>query len=63
MENLDEPAEQIAPPPPPPPPPADVVQQQRYVPPKVVDSIKPEEANQLMTADQAQVEVTDRGGS
>ena len=60
MENLDQPAEQIAPPPPPPPPPADVVQQQRYVPPQVVDSIKPEEANQLMTADQAQVEVTDQ---
>jgi protein TonB len=60
MENLDQPAEQIAPPPPPPPPPADVVQQQRYVPPQVVDTIKPEEADQLMTADQAQVEVTDQ---
>ena len=58
LENLDQPAEQVAPPPPPPPPPSDVVQQQRYVPPQVVDSIKPEEANQLMTADQAQVEVT-----
>ena len=59
LENLDQPAEQVAPPPAPPPP-ADVVQQQRYVPPQVVDSIKPEEANQLMTADQAQVEVTDQ---
>src|SRR5665811_151927 len=43
MENLDTPAEQVAPPPPPPPPPTDVVQQQRYVPPVVVDSIKPED--------------------
>jgi periplasmic protein TonB len=57
MENLDTPTEQVAPPPPPPPPPADVVQQQRYVPPVVVDSIKPEDNVQLMTADQAQVEV------
>jgi len=57
MENLDTPNEQVAPPPPPPPPPSDVVQQQKYVPPEVVDSIKPEEMVQLMTADQAQVEV------
>jgi periplasmic protein TonB len=59
MENLDQPAQQIAPPPPPPPPPQDVVQQARYVPPVVVDSVKPEEASQLMSADQAQVEVKD----
>jgi periplasmic protein TonB len=57
MENLDQPTEQAPPPPPPPPPPAEVVQQQRYVPPVVVDTIKPEEAKQFMTADQAQVEV------
>jgi periplasmic protein TonB len=57
MENLDTPNETVAPPPPPPPPPADVVQQQRYVPPEVVDSIKPEDIKQLMTADQAQVEI------
>ena len=57
MENLDQPNEVAPPPPPPPPPPADVVQQQRYVPPVVVDSIKPEEVTQFMTADQAQVEV------
>jgi protein TonB len=57
MENLDTPNETVAPPPPPPPPPADVVQQAKYVPPVVVDSIKPEEMQQLMTADQAQVEV------
>ena len=51
MENLDQPTETVAP------PPEDVVQQSRYVPPVVVDSVKPEETVQLMTADQAQVEV------
>jgi len=60
MENLDTPNEQVAPPPPPPPPPTDVVQQQKYVPPVVVDSIKPEDVKQLMTADQAQTEVTNK---
>jgi periplasmic protein TonB len=57
MENLDQPNEAVAPPPPPPPPPADVVQAAKYVPPVVVDSVKPEEQVQLMTMDQAQVEV------
>jgi protein TonB len=57
MENLEAPTEQVAPPPPPPPPPADVVQQARYVPPVVVDSVKPEEEAQLMTAEEAQTEV------
>lgn len=57
MENLEAPTEQVAPPPPPPPPPADVVQQARYVPPVVVDSVKPEEEAQLMTAEEAQEEV------
>jgi protein TonB len=57
MENLDQPTEVIAPPPPPPPPPQDIVQQAKYVPPVVVDSVKPEEAVQLMTADDAQIEV------
>jgi protein TonB len=56
MEKLDQPNEQ-APPPPPPPPPPTVVQQQKYVPPVVVDSIKPEDVKQLMTADQAQTDV------
>lgn len=56
LENLDAP-ENVAPPPPPPPPPADVIQQAKYVPPVVVDSIKPEETSQLMTADEANVEV------
>lgn len=54
MEAMDAPVEQVAPPPPPPPPPADVVQQAKYVPPVVVDSVKPEEEVQLMTADEAQ---------
>jgi protein TonB len=57
MENLDQPNEVVALPPPPPPPPAEIVQQQRYVPPVVVDSVKPEEVTQLMTADDAQIEV------
>ena len=56
MENLDQPIEQVAPPPLPPPP-AEAVQQARYVPPVVVDSVKPEEQAQLMTAEEAQVEV------
>lgn len=59
MENLDQPAEKVAPPPELPPP-VDVVQQQKYVPPEVVDSIKPEDMKQLMTADQAQIEVTNK---
>lgn len=57
MTALDQPQENIEPPPPPPPPPAETVQQMKYVAPVVVDTIKPEEAGQLMTADQAQVEV------
>jgi protein TonB len=57
MENLDQPAEQVAPPPPPPPPPAETVQQNRYVPPVVVDTVRPEDMVQLMTADQATVSV------
>ncbi len=57
LENLDQPNETVAPPPPPPPPPADVVAAAKYIPPVVVDSIKPEEVSQLMTADEAQVEV------
>jgi protein TonB len=49
MENLDQPNETVAPPPPPPPPPQETVQQAKYVPPVVVDSVKPEETVQLMT--------------
>jgi protein TonB len=36
------------------------VQQAKYVPPVVVDSVKPEENVQLMTADEAQIEVKDQ---
>lgn len=57
MENLDQPNEQVTPPPAAPPPPADVVLQQKYVPPLVVDSVKPEDDLKLMTADEAQTEV------
>jgi protein TonB len=57
MENLDQAVDQVAPPPPPPPPPAETVQQNRYVAPVVVDSVKPEDNVQLMTADQASTEV------
>jgi periplasmic protein TonB len=57
MENLDQPIQAPPPPPPPPPPPAEAVQQVKYVAPVVVDSIKPEEAKQMMTTDAAQVEV------
>jgi periplasmic protein TonB len=57
LENLEQPVEQIVLPPPPPPP-SDVVQQQKYIPPVVVDTVKPEDNVQLMTADEAQTEVT-----
>jgi periplasmic protein TonB len=59
MQNLDQPDEVVTPPPAEPPPPQDVVQQSKYIPPVIVDSVKPEEDIQLMTADQAQVEVQD----
>jgi protein TonB len=57
MENLDQPNETVVPTAPPPPPPAEEVQQQKYIPPEVVDSIKPEEMVQLMTMDEAEVVV------
>jgi len=60
MENLDQPVEQVTPPPVQPPP-QEVMQQAKYIPPVVVDSVKPEEVLQLMTADQAQLEVQDEG--
>ena len=59
MQNLDQPTEKVAPPPELPPP-ADMVQQVKYVPPVVVDSVNAEENVQLMTADQAQAEVTNK---
>ncbi len=57
MQNLDQPQQNVTPPPPPPPPPSEVVQQVKYIPPVVVDSVRPEETAQLMTADQAQMDV------
>jgi protein TonB len=57
MENLDQPQQEAPPPPPPPPPPAETAAPLRYVAPVVVDSIKPEDIKQIMTADQAQVSV------
>jgi protein TonB len=57
LENLDQPQQEAPPPPPPPPPPAEQVQVVKYVAPVVVDTIKPEDVKQIMTADQAQVEV------
>ena len=60
MENLDQPTETVAPPPPPPPPPSEVMTATRYVPPVVVDSVKPEEVVQLITVDQAIETIQDR---
>lgn len=57
MENIDQPDQNVEPPPPPPPPPAEAVEQARYVAPVIVDTVKPEDQAQLMTADQAQAEV------
>jgi protein TonB len=37
-----------------PPPPADMVQQAKYVPPVVVDSVKPEDDFKFLTSDEAQ---------
>jgi protein TonB len=54
--NLETPAEQVAPPPVAPPP-AETVQPAKYVPPVVVDSVKPEDEIGLMTADEASIEV------
>jgi protein TonB len=59
MEDLSQVKETFTPPEPPPPP-ADVVQQAKYVPPVVVDSVRPDETLQLMTADEAQIEVQDQ---
>ena len=57
IENLDQPDGTVAPPPPPPPPPSDVAQQVKYIPPVVVDSVRPDETVQLMTADEARIEI------
>jgi protein TonB len=60
MENLDQPNETVVIPPPPPDPPQEVVAQVKYIPPEIVDSVKPEDNTQLMTADQAQILVLDK---
>jgi protein TonB len=56
METLIQPDEIVLPPPPPPPP-SEVIQQTRYIPPVVVDSVNPNEIEQLMTADDAQTNI------
>ncbi|MBN2666847.1 MAG: energy transducer TonB [Bacteroidales bacterium] len=58
LENLDQPVEQFTPPPEPPAA-QEILQQAKYIPPLVVDSVRPEDEIQLMTADQAQIEVQD----
>jgi protein TonB len=60
MENLEQPDEKVIPPPAAPPAQPNIIKQQKYVPPQIVDSIKPEEVKQLMTADQAQTALPDR---
>ena len=50
--TIDEPVEKVAPPPEAPKPPSDV-EPPKYVPPVVVDSVKPEE-DQFITADEAE---------
>ncbi len=57
MENLDQANDQVVIPAVPPAPPSDAVEQQKYIPPVIVDSVKPGEEMQLMTADEAQDEV------
>jgi periplasmic protein TonB len=56
MENLNQPNEIVLPAPPPPPP-AEVIQQTKYIPPVVVDSVNPNETEQLMTADDAKINI------
>ena len=62
MEDLDMPSDEIAPPPPPPPPPpeAEAAQQARYVPPVVVDSVKPEEEVRFLSFDEISEVVENR---
>lgn len=59
MANDIQQEEAAPPPPPPPPPPSEQQTVVKYVAPVVVDTIKPEEASQLMTADDAAETVTD----
>jgi periplasmic protein TonB len=50
--DLEKPVEQVVPPPVAPPP-AEIAQPAKYIPPVVVDSVKPDETMQFMTADEA----------
>ncbi|HEX2970456.1 MAG TPA: TonB family protein [Bacteroidales bacterium] len=52
MTNIDQPIEEITPPEVK--PPTDMVQQAKYIPPVVVDSVKPGDDLQFMTADEAE---------
>jgi len=56
METLKQPDEIVLPATPPPPP-AEIIQQIKYIPPVIVDSINPQEAERLMTADEAQINI------
>ena len=56
LQDLTQPHEFVAPPPPEPPS-ANTVRPVKYVPPVVVDSIKPDDTVQQMTADEAQQKV------
>ena len=61
MVDLDMPSDDFVPPPPPPPPPPDeAVAQQRYVPPVVVDSVKPEDEVKFITFDEIREVVENR---
>jgi periplasmic protein TonB len=60
MEKLEQPIEKVVPPPPAPPAQTNIIKQQKYVPPQIVDSVKPEEVKQLITTEQVQTEVTDK---
>ena len=53
MEDLDQPENLEVEPPPPPPPPEQTQQQLKYIAPEVVDSIKPEDEVDLLTAAEA----------
>lgn len=54
--NMEQPAERLAPPPVAPPP-VESVPLAKYIPPVIVDSVKPEDEMRLMTADEASIEV------
>jgi len=58
MEKLEQAVEPVKPPETPPPP-EDIAPQNKYIPPVVVDSVKPEDEIELMTADDAKEEIKD----